>query len=138
MIPTFFEPVTEIKKISCYQEKWRRSGKKMVYAKVTFLLWGFWKPSFRAIAYAINKQSGTCKRYLLLQGLYVPSVKTTTYVCNRFNIFCTKDHKTRLAISCYTLLHQAARDEGKNSLRKRRDILVFDRNQQRFFIIIIT
>ena len=35
---TFFEPVTEIKKISCYQEKWRRSGKKMVYAKVTFLL----------------------------------------------------------------------------------------------------
>ena len=70
---------------------------------------------------------------------YVPSVKTTTYVCNRFNTsFCTKDHKTHLAISCYTLLRQVARGEGKNSLRKRRDILVSDRDQQRFFIIIIT
>ena len=136
MIPTFFEPVTEIKKISWCQEKWGRSANKMVYTKVTFLFWVFCLPTFRAIAYAIDKQSGTCRRYLLLQGLYVPSVKTTTYVCNRFNIFCTKDHKTRLAISCYTLLHQAARDEGKNSLRKRKDILVFDRNQQRFFIII--
>ena len=28
--------------------------------------------------------------------------------------------------------------EGKNSLRKRRDILVSDRDQQRFFIIKIT
>ena len=35
---------------------------------------------------------------LLSQGLYVPSVKTTTYVCNRFiTLFCTKDHEhTRL------------------------------------------
>ena len=37
-----------------------------------------------------------------------------------------------------TLQHQAARGEGKDSLRKRRDILVSDRDQQRFFIIIIT
>ena len=132
------KPVTEIKKSFWCQEKWRRSANKMVYAKGTFLLWGFCIPSFRAIAYAIDKQSGTCRRYLLLQGLYVPSVKTTTYVCNRFNTFCTKDHKTDLAISCYTLLHQAQRGEGKNSLRKRRDILVSDRDQQRFFIIIIT
>ena len=91
------------------------------------------------IAYAIDKQSGTCRRHLLLQGLYVPSVKPTRYVSNRFNTsFCTKDHKTHLAISCYTLLHQATRGEGKNSLRKRRDILVSDHDQQRFFIIIIT
>ena len=138
MIPTFFEPVTEIKKVSWCRKKWRRSAKKMVYAKVTFLLWGFCIPSFRAIAYAIDKQSGTCRRYLLLQGLYVPSVKATTYVCNMFNTFCTKDHKTHLAISCYTLLHQAARSEGKNSFRKRRDILVSDRDQEQFFIIIIT
>ena len=133
------KPVTEIKKISRCQEKWRRSANKMVYAKVNFLLWGFSIPSFRAIAYAIDKHSSTCKRYLLLQGLYVPSVKTTTYVCNRFNTsFCTKDHKTHLAISFYTLLHQAARSEGKNNLRKRSDILASDRDQQRFFIIIIT
>ena len=85
----------------------------------------------------INKKSGTCKRYLLLQGLHTESVKTTTYVCNRFNTSCTKDHKTHWAISCYTLLHQAARGEGKSSLRKRRDILVSDRDEQRFFIIII-
>ena len=133
------KPVTEIKKSFWCQEKWRRSANKMVYAKGTFLLWGFCIPSFRAIAYAIDKQSGTCRRYLLLQGLYVPSVKTTTYVCHRFNTsFYTKDHKTHLAISCYTLLYQAARGEGKKSLRKRRDILVSDRDQQWFFIIIIT
>ena len=61
------------------------------------------------------------------------------HVCNRFNTsFCTKDHETHLAISCYILLHQAPRSEGKNSSRKRRDILVSDRDQQRFFIIIIT
>ena len=67
----------------------------MIYAKGTFLLWGFSIPSFRAIAYIIDKQSGGCRRYLLLQGLYVPSFKTTLYVCNRFSTsFCTKDHKT--------------------------------------------
>ena len=104
-----------------------------------FLLWGFCIPSFKAITHAIDKQSDTCRRYLLLQGLYVSSVETTTYVCNRFNTsFCTKDHKTHLAISCYILLHQAARGEGKNSLRKLRDILVSDRDRQRFFIVIIT
>ena len=69
----------------------------------------------------------------------MPSVKTTTYVYNRFDTsFCTKDHKTRLAISCYKLLHKAAGGEGKNSLRKRKDILVSGRDQQRFFIITIT
>ena len=133
------KPVTEIKKISWSQEKRRRSANKMVYVKGTFLLWGFYIPSFRAIAYAIDKQSGKCRRHLLLQGLYVPSVKTTTYVCNSFNAsFCTKECKTHLAISCYTLLHQAASGEGKSSLRKRRDILVSDRDQQRFLIIVIT
>ena len=86
-----------------------------------------------------RQTSGKCRRHLLLQGLYVPSAKTTTYVCNSFNAsFCTKDCKTHLAISCYTLLHRAASREGKNSLRKSRDILVSDRYQQRFLIIIIT
>ena len=38
--------------------------------------------------------------YRLLQGLYVPSVKTATYICNRFNTsFCARDHKTNQAIS---------------------------------------
>ena len=133
------KPVTEIKKISWCQEKWGRSANKMVYPKGTFLLWWFCIPSFRAIAYAIGKQNGTCRKYLLLLGLYVPSVKTTTYVCNRFNTsFCTKDQKTHLTISCYTLLQQAARGEGKNSWRKCRDVLISDCDQQRFFIIIIT
>ena len=66
-----------------------------------------------------RKNGGMCWRYLLLQGLCVPSVKTTTYVCNRFNAsFHTKDHKMHQAISFYTLLHQFTRSEGKNSLRK--------------------
>ena len=33
---------------------------------------------------------------------------------------------------------KAPRSERKNSLKKRRDILVSDRDQQKFFIIIIT
>ena len=135
----FLKPVTEIKKNAWCQEKWGRSAKIMVYAKGTFLLWGFCIQSFRAIGYTIDKQNDTCRRCLLLQGLYVPSVKTTTYVCKRFNAsFCTKDHKTHLTVCCYTLLHQVERGEGKNSLRKRRDASVSDRDQQGFFIIIIT
>ena len=69
----------------------------------------------------------------------ITSVKTTIYVCNSFNTsFCTKNHKAHSAIYCYTLLHQAARGEGRNSLRKRKDVLASDGDQQRFFIIIIT
>ena len=33
--------------------------------------------------------------YVEVRGLYVLSVKTTIYVCNRFNTsFCARDHKT--------------------------------------------
>ena len=32
------------------------------------------------------------------------------------NTFCTKDHKTHLVISCYTLLHQAARGRRPHNL----------------------
>ena len=50
--------------------------------------------------YVVNKQSYILRRYLLLQGLCVPSVKTTTYVCNRFNTsFCARDRKANQAIS---------------------------------------
>ena len=55
--------------------------------------------------------------------------------------FCYRDYVCQVSklqyISCYTLLHQATMDEGKNSLRERRDILVSDRDQQRFFFIIL-
>ena len=76
IIPTFFKPVTKIKKNSWYKGTWGPSANKMVYAKCTFLLGEFCIPSFRAIPHVIDKQSGACWRYLLLQGLYVPSVKT--------------------------------------------------------------
>ena len=36
-----------------------------------------------------------------------------------------------------TLLHQASRGEGNNSLRQRRDALVSDRDRQRFCFIIL-
>ena len=60
--------------------------------------------------------------------------KITTYVCNRFHTpFSSKDHKhTRQ----YSATHKASRGEGKNSLRKRRDILVSDHDLQFFFIIL--
>ena len=76
------------------------SANKIVYAEDTFLWEGLCIPSFSTIDYVVDKQSGICRRYLLLQGLCVPSVKTTTYVCNRFNTsFCARDHKTNQAIS---------------------------------------
>ena len=90
-----------------------------------------------SLCYRQTKQGMQKIHVLLSHDLYVRSVKTTTYICSRFNTyFCTKGHKTYQAISCYTLLQQAARGKGKNSLRKRRDILVSDCDQQRFFIII--
>ena len=76
------------------------SANKIVYAEDTFLWEGLCIPSFSTIDYVVDKQSGICRRYLLLQGLCVPSVKTTTYACNRFNTsFCAEDHKTNQAIS---------------------------------------
>ena len=72
----------------------------MVYPEGIFLWWGLFIPGFKTIAYVVDKQIYIWRRYLLLQGLCVPSVKTTTYVCNRFNTsFCARDHKTNQAIS---------------------------------------
>ena len=76
----------------------------MVYPEGIFLWWGLFIPGFKTIAYVVDKQIYIWRRYLLLQGLCVPSVKTTTYVCNRFNTsFCARDHKTNQAISNLTL-----------------------------------
>ena len=72
------------------------SANKMVYPEGNFLQWGLFIPSF----ITIDKQSNICRRYLLLEGLCVPSVKTTAYVCKRFiTSFCARDHKTNQAIS---------------------------------------
>ena len=51
-----------------------------IFKKYFFIMRILYLQSFRAIAFAIDKQSGACKRYPLLQGLSVTSVKTTTYV----------------------------------------------------------
>ena len=61
-------------------------AKKKVYAKCTFVWWWLCIPSFRTIVYVVDKQSGICRRYILLQGLCVPSVKSTTYVWNKFKV----------------------------------------------------
>ena len=60
----------------------------------------FSAPKFIQIRYVVDKQSYICRRCLLLQGLCVPSLKATTYVCNRFNtFFCARDNKTNKASS---------------------------------------
>ena len=41
--------------------------------------------------------------------------------------------RSYVTITCYTLLHQVTRGEGKNSLREPKDILVSDRDPQRYF-----
>ena len=72
------------------------SANKMVYPEGNFLQWGLFIPSF----ITIDKQSDICRRYPLLEGLCVPSVKSTAYVCKRFiTSFCARDHKTNQAIS---------------------------------------
>ena len=75
-------------------------SKQMVYPEGTFLWWGLFIPSFKSIACVVDKQNDICRGYLLLQGLCMPSVKTTTYACNRFDTsFFARDHKTNQAIS---------------------------------------
>ena len=70
------------------------STNKMVYPEGIFFMMRV------TIAYVVDKQNYIWRRYLLLQRLCVPSVKTTTHVCNRFNTsFCARDHKTNQAIS---------------------------------------
>ena len=97
--------------------------------------WYMQKLPFYDEDYRYQKQGGICRRYLLLQGLCLSSIK---YVCSRFNTsFHTKDHETHQVISFCTLLHQATRGDVKNSLRKRRDIFVSDRDLQVFFFIIL-
>ena len=76
------------------------SANKKVYSEGTFLWWGLFIPSFKTIAYVVDKQSDICRRYLLLRGLRVPSVESTTHVCNRFNTsFCATHHKANQSIS---------------------------------------
>ena len=43
-----------------------------------------------------------------------------------------------IAITCYALLYQATKVEGKNSFRERRDILLSERDPQRFFLYYTT
>ena len=139
VIVTFFEISNGNKKKLWCQEKWESSASKMVYAEDTFLWWGSCTSSFRVRANVIEKQSGTCRKYLLLPGLCVSSFEITTYLCNRFNTsFCTKNHKIHQAIFCFTLQHQGSRGEGKYGLRKRRNILVSDCDLQRFFFYYTT
>ena len=72
----------EIKKRS---EKVGTSANKMLYANYTFLWWRSCIRSIRTTAYVVDKQSGICRRYLLLQ-VCVPSVKTATNACNRIKM----------------------------------------------------
>ena len=53
--------------------------------------------------------------------------------------FCFEKAKllVYVTITCYRLLHQTTRGEGKKSLRERRDIIVSDQNPQRFFFIVL-
>ena len=64
----------------------------------------------QTIDYVVDKQTDICRRSLLLLGLCVPSVKTTTYVSNiglillsvsllLFVVTSTRDYKTNYAIS---------------------------------------
>ena len=70
------------------QKKASKSGdvsKQNVICKLYLLWWRWCIRSIRTTAYVVDKQSGICRRYLLLQ-VCVPSVKTATNVCNRFKM----------------------------------------------------
>ena len=76
------------------------SANKMVHLEGTFLWWGLFIPSFKIIAHVADKQAIYVEDNLLLQRLCVPSAKTATYVCYRFNTsFCARDHTINQAIS---------------------------------------
>ena len=101
--------------------------------------WYMQKMRFVMRIVCIKLQSySLCYRQTKCYMQKIPCVKTIIYVCNRFSTsFCFKDQKTYQAISFYTLLHQATRGEGKNSLRKPGDFLVCHRDAQIFYFIIL-
>ena len=79
--------------------KLETSTNKLVYPEGTFLWWGLLIPSFKLIAY-VSTNKGMYVELHSVTGISVPSVKTTTYVCNSFNTsFCARDHKINQAIS---------------------------------------
>ena len=84
--------VTEIKSISC-QEKWGCSANNGIRKRCSFIMRILYN---KVQSYSpCHRQSGTCRSYLPLQSDYEPSLKTKTYLCDRFiTSFCTKDHKT--------------------------------------------
>ena len=63
-------------------------------------------------------------KHIYVTGLILLSVLKTT-------------KHTKLYPTSYTLLHQASRGEGKNCLRKRKDILVSDCDLEQCFFIIL-
>ena len=119
MIPTFSKSGHGNQKKFMISGKVRKSAKKMVHAEGTFLWWGLSISSFKTIAYIIGRQRGTCRICLLLQRLCMPSVKITTYVCNRFNTSsCTKDHKSH-NLNLHTYLAPCICDFIDNSVLKK-------------------
>ena len=133
------KPITKIKKNHDVSKNGDVQRTKWYMQKVLFYYEDFlYQASVLQPMLSTNKVVHAEETFCYKKKPSVPSIKTTTFACNRFNTsICTEDHKTHLAISCCTLLHQTARYEG-NSLGKRRDILVSDRDQQWFFIIIVT
>ena len=85
--------------IWCSEKKWHGFN-LAIFAILRQLRQIFSVPKFIWIRYVVDTQSYICRRCLLLQGLCVPSVRATAYVCNRFDTpFCARDHEITQASS---------------------------------------
>ena len=75
------------------------SANKMVYPEGTFLWWRLFTPSFKPIAYIVDKQKEVCRNTFCYRD-YVCQVSKLQHICNRFNTsFYARNHKTNQAIS---------------------------------------
>ena len=70
------------------QTKWSMQKVLLYYEDFVYQASELYSPCYQQTKWYMEKIP-------CVTGLYVPSIRTTTYVCNRVNTsFCTKDQKT--------------------------------------------
>ena len=75
------------------------------------------------------------QKILPVTGIMCAKCQKQMYVISLIHLFVLKTSKHTRLYHATTLQHQASNGKGKNNIRKRRDILVFDCDPQRFVFI---
>ena len=118
------------KKIEQDKKSFYKSISKLIYVDTCYLLFViivtecnalfFFKSQKDGVVASVNylkvKNKVTYWTTVIPDSNQIHAAPNFLLLSNRFHVY--------VAIACYTLLHQATKCEGKNSLKERRDILV--------------